>query len=103
MCVVTVSPVDDIIHTGRHSCPEAVVARVARLQQPGHLSAFKALVKPPKQSAAEQVGLAIVSPGEGCVHLVNRRSALCRHSPFGQGPRIPTHGPGVFEDPVLRS
>lgn len=100
---VTSSPADDVIHIRGHTCPEAVVAWVARLQLSGCLLTYAALVKPPKLPSAEQIGLAIVSPDKGCIHPVHWLPALFRHAPFREGPRVTAHGLCVLENPILRS
>lgn len=100
---VTFSPADDVIHEAGHTCPEAAVPRVALLWLPGPLVALMALVKPPKLPTAEEIGLAVVGPGEGCLHPVHQHPALCPHAPVREGPRVTAHGHRVSEDPVLRS
>jgi len=74
--VVTCSPADDVIHVGGHSSPDARAPWVARLRLPGHVFSFAAVVKPPELPGAEQVGLAVVGPDEGCLHSVHRHPAL---------------------------
>lgn len=100
---VTFSPADDVIHVRRHSPPEAVVPGVALLRLHGPLLVLGTLVKPPKLPVAEQVGLAVVGPDEGCVHPLHRPPALSLHAPIGEGPRVSALGQSVPEDPVLRS
>lgn len=99
----TFSPADDVIHMVWHSCPETVVPWVARLRLHVRLFPLTAFVKPPKLPTAEQVGLAVVGPDEGCLHPVHHHPAPSAHVPFRDGPRIASHGHCVLEDPVLRS